>query len=231
VKTLKKIINKNLIKKVIFWIMYILILIIFCIVITQKISNNNKSVLGFRIFRVATGSMYPEYKVNDVLLIKETKISEIKIGDNIAYRGTINGNPNSVITHKIVDIETNNEGEVDIHTKGIANEIEDPIVKEEQIYGVVVKKIYTLSIINKIITSIYGFILLIVIPSIYVLAFARASVNLASSASSAVEAVVSSAANAFTLSATAPIGTAVITIIKHRRSASTLFAFFIIFSS
>jgi len=144
--------------------MYILILIIFCIVITQKISNNNKSVLGFRIFRVATGSMYPEYKVNDVLLIKETKISEIKIGDNIAYRGTINGNPNSVITHKIVDIETNNEGEVDIHTKGIANEIEDPIVKEEQIYGVVVKKIYTLSIINKIITSIYGFILVIVIP-------------------------------------------------------------------
>ena len=144
--------------------MYILILMIFCIVITQKISKNNKSILGFRIFRVATGSMYPEYKVNDVLLVKETKISEIKVGDNIAYIGTVNGEPNSVITHKVIDIETNNEGEVNIHTKGIANEIEDPIVKEEQIYGVVIKKIYTLSIINKIITSIYGFLLLIVIP-------------------------------------------------------------------
>lgn len=144
--------------------MYILILIIFCIVITQKISNNNKSVLGFRIFRVATGSMYPEYNVNDVLLVKETKISEIKVGDNIAYRGIVNEEPNSVITHKVIDIETNNEREVNIHTKGIANEIEDPIVKEEQVYGVVIKKIYTLSIINKIITSIYGFLLLIVIP-------------------------------------------------------------------
>ena len=161
---MKKLINKNSIKKVISWIMYILILIILCIVITQKISNNNQAFFGFRIFRVVTGSMYPEYKVNDILLIKEKKISEIEIGDNIAYKGTINKDSNSVITHKVIGIKPNDEGKIDIYTKGIANKVEDPIVKEEQIYGVAIKKIYTLSIINKIITSIYGFILLIVIP-------------------------------------------------------------------
>ena len=45
------------------------ILIIFCalltaVIILQKISDSNRSIGGYRIFRVITGSMEPEYQVH-----------------------------------------------------------------------------------------------------------------------------------------------------------------------
>lgn len=51
------------------------ILIIFCalltaVIILQKISDSNRSIGGYRIFRVITGSMEPEYQVGEVIICK-----------------------------------------------------------------------------------------------------------------------------------------------------------------
>lgn len=165
---MKKIINRRLIKKIVSMILYILLVMVLLVVIIQKISNNNLSFFGYRIFRVASGSMEPEYKVNDILLVKDTAAEEIKKGDNISYKKEIDGKSDLVITHKVIDIDKNFKGELDFHTKGIANTIEDPIVKEEQIYGIVIKKIYLLSFINILIHTIYGFILLVLITLIMI---------------------------------------------------------------
>jgi len=165
----RKIISINLIKKILSMILYILLIIVLCVVIIQKFSNNNLSFFGYRIFRVASGSMVPEYKVNDILLVKDTAAKDIRVGDNISYTKEINEETYSIITHKVIAIDENFKNELDFHTKGIANTLEDPIVKEEQIYGVVVRKLYLLSVINRLINTVYGFILLVIIPLVLII--------------------------------------------------------------
>lgn len=144
-------------------IVTLFILIIIGIIITQRIFNNNVSVLGYRIFTVATGSMEPEYKVMDILFVKESKESQIKVGDDVVYLGKGGTFDGKIITHRVIEIEKENDI-VSFHTKGIANDIEDPIVYYDQIYGKVIYKGVVLSFVNKIINNPIGFYLLIVIP-------------------------------------------------------------------
>lgn len=157
-------INKNSIKKIISSIIYTVLIIVLCVVLMQKLSNNRISFWGYRIFKVISESMMPEYKINDILLVKDIKTENIKIGDNLSYLKEMSKGVNVIITHKVVGIEKDRNGNRLFHTKGIANITEDPVVKEEQIYGVVVNKIYSLSVINKLINNIFGFILLVFVP-------------------------------------------------------------------
>lgn len=166
---MKKIINKDLIKKNVSAIIYTILIIVLCIVVLQKVSNNNLSLFGYRIFRVISESMVPEYNINDILLVKDIEAKDIKIGDNISYSKEVNGNSDAIITHKVVNIEKDSNGELFFCTKGIANTLEDPIVKEEQIYGIVINKVYSLSLINKLINNIFGFIILVFIPLLLII--------------------------------------------------------------
>lgn len=153
---------KNIIKAIIYMILILLLLI----VLTQRITGNEKSFLGYKIFRVISASMYPEYKINDILLVKDEAIENINVGDNIVYIGDSEMGVNAPITHKVIDIEIDEKSQRLFHTKGIANSAEDPIVKPKQIYGVVKVKMYFLSFVSKIINNIYGFIVVIIIPII-----------------------------------------------------------------
>ena len=158
---------KNIIKKITKSIIYIVLIIILLIILVQRFTNNEKSLLGYKIFRVATESMVPEYYINDVILVQEVDLSEIKENDNITYLGKIEDGIQVPITHKVIKIEESEEGNLIFHTKGIVNDIEDPIVKEEQIYGVVIFKMHILSFINRLINNIFGFILLIFVPLMF----------------------------------------------------------------
>ena len=108
--------------------------------------------------------MEPEYNINDILLVKEINLKEIKVGDNITYLGKIDDSSYAPITHRVINIEEKMDGTLIFYTKGLANIIEDPAVFEDQIYGVVVSKLYILSIINKLVNNMFGYILLIFIP-------------------------------------------------------------------
>jgi len=166
---MKKIVNKSLIKKIIDILICAILIIVLFVVGIQKISNNRLSFFGYRIFRVVSESMTPEYEINDILLVKNTDVENIEIGNDISYLKKFNEDVEIIITHRIVNIEKNSEGELIFHTKGIANSIEDSIVTEEQIYGIVITKIYTLSFIVKLINNIYGFILLVFIPLLVII--------------------------------------------------------------
>ena len=52
------------------------------------------------------------------------------------------------------------------HTKGIANLVEDPVVSQEQIYGVVVYKPIILSWLYGLISNKFAFFCLIIVPLI-----------------------------------------------------------------
>ena len=143
------------------------ILIIFCIalilvVVWQIITDNNESIGGYRLFRIVSGSMVPEYNVDEVVVCKDTNVEKIKVGDIIVYRGKTGELTNRLIMHEVIDI---NQGEEQLvfHVKGIQNTTGDPDVLASQILGVVVHKSNILTWLYHLATSTYSSFVIIVI--------------------------------------------------------------------
>lgn len=142
----------------------IIILAIVAVIVVQRISNNTNALLGYRIFTIVTESMVPKYEVGDVILVGEKNITEIQVGEDVAYMGKVGSFAEKIVTHQVIDIQTDENGELIFHTKGIANDTEDPTIKGDQIYGVVQSKLKIMSFLNGIINNMYGMYFLIVIP-------------------------------------------------------------------
>ena len=161
---MKKIILKVL--KYFFIIIFILFISMVCL---QRFSNNRIAVFNFRLFTVISGSMEPKYKIGDVLVAVETKPEDIKVGDAISYLGNKNSFKDKVITHEVIKIEKDKQGKYYFHAKGLANAIEDPVVSEDQLYGVVKYRVITLSFIYKIVGTPIGFFIFVVLPILYII--------------------------------------------------------------
>lgn len=144
---------------VIFFVLFIII------VVVQRVSNNSFAVGGFRVFTVVSESMYPKYKIGDILIVETELPENIKKGDSLCYLGEANEFADKVITHEVIDIQKGEKGaEYQFITKGIANEFEDPIVEEHQVYGVVRYKTVFFSFISRVANNKYGFFILVFLP-------------------------------------------------------------------
>ena len=164
---LNKIRNNKALKiigNILYYLLVIFIVLILLVVILQRVTKNNASIGGIRIFNIVTESMVPEYKVGDILISKSTSLDKIKVGDDIVYLGNKDTFTGKVVTHSVIDIEKNEDGTYLFHTKGIANTAEDPVVSGSQVYGVIIYKTVILSFISKIINNLYGFYFLIFTP-------------------------------------------------------------------
>lgn len=136
-------------------------------ILVQKIGDN-KSIGGYRIFTILTGSMKGVYDINDVVLVKEVDKKTLKVGDDIAYLGEKDSYKGKIVTHRIINIENKNNQMI-IHTKGVSNILEDPVITNNKIYGKVESKLTFISLINKIIKNKYGFFFLIFVPLVLVI--------------------------------------------------------------
>ena len=148
--------------KVVFTIFLIFALIV---VLIQKFFNN-KSIMGYRVFSVASESMKEEYSIGDIIVIKEVEASELKVGDNVTYigkKGVLNG---LVITHKIMSIRKENNDYYYI-TKGTSNEVEDPEISYQQIYGKVIYKTIVFSYVGRLMSNVYSYYALFTIVGLY----------------------------------------------------------------
>ena len=153
--------------KILKTIIIIVMFLYLAFIIVQRISGN-QSILGYRIFTVATGSMIPKYNINDVLAIKQINTDELKVGDDVTYLGNrydVNG---KIVTHRIIDIKTENGKKIYI-TKGINNTVEDTAIEASQIYGKVIGKIPIVTQINHTIKNQYGFFFLIFLPIVIII--------------------------------------------------------------
>ena len=153
----------NIIWNIIYSILVVFVVLILLVVIVQRISNNNMSLGGFKIYNIITESMVPKYKVGDILVSKNVEPKEIKVGDDIVYLGESGSFAGKIVTHQVVNIEEEN-GELKIHTKGIANEEEDPVIKASQVKGKIVYKIISLSLIAKIVNNLTSFYFALFVP-------------------------------------------------------------------
>ena len=134
--------KSRLIKRILTIIIYILLIPIILwnlIIMVQTIKNPNEtpSVYGIKTFCIISGSMEPDIQINDVVVIKEGPQNEINKGDIITF--DVKG---ETITHRITNIEVDENGELIYTTKGDANNIEDETkITFEDIEGKYIGKI------------------------------------------------------------------------------------------
>lgn len=164
---MKKILeNKTLgiIFKIIKILLTLAVVFVVSIILIQRIFNNNVSLFGYRIFTIVSGSMDPEYKILDVIVSRTKEISEIEVGDDLVYIGRTGTFEGKIVTHRVIKIEMEDNKKA-FYTQGIANTGVDPVVYEDQIYGVVLHKSVILSFASKLVSHPLGFMLLILVPA------------------------------------------------------------------
>ena len=150
-------------KKILSIIVTILLVLVFFVILVQKLSNNRFNLGGYGIYTIASGSMEPEYKVKDLILASRTDPNEIKVGDDIVYLGKLESVAGKIVTHRVIS-KSERDGKLYFSTKGISNELTDPEIDDTQILGVVKGKLHILSFCSHIINSSLGLLLVIVIP-------------------------------------------------------------------
>ena len=141
-------------KKVIYYLVTIFIVIVIFINIFSFL---NISLFGFRIFKVASGSMIPYLNVGDVILIK--KSDNYKKGDVVTYKES----KKAYVTHRIVSI--NNKKVI---TRGDTNNVDDEAINKEMILG---KVIYRFRYIPLVLSKPITWCLLFVIGTLFIVVF------------------------------------------------------------
>jgi len=115
--------TSKIISEIVTWLLVILIVLMSISLISMKITGGPPTILGHRMFIVLSGSMEPTIKTGSVVFVKPVESGSLAAGDVITFRGF--GDPNNLVTHRIVSIEGEAAGTAYI-TKGDANEVEDP---------------------------------------------------------------------------------------------------------
>lgn len=153
----------NVFIKIIKAIVTLFIIFVVSIIFIQRISDNKITLGGIGIYTIITPSMVPKYNIGDMVITKKVAPSSLKVKDDAIYMGEKSDFKGKIVTHQIIDIE-NKDGKLYFHTKGINNDLEDPLVSESQIMGKVIYKSIILSFISKIVNNSYGFYFVIFIP-------------------------------------------------------------------
>ena len=154
----------KIIGNILYYIAFLFIVLILLLVAIQRFSNNQIALGGFRMFNILTGSMEPDYKVGDVLISKEIDPADIQLGDDIVYEGKEEPFTDLIVTHRVVDLNEEEDGTYKFITRGLANDVDDPIITESQVYGKIIYKVRSFSLLSKAINNMYVFFFVIFIP-------------------------------------------------------------------
>jgi len=90
-------------------------------------------ILGAVPLTVLTGSMMPNYRPGDIVVVQPTPVDELMVGDVITFQA-ISGNP-ELTTHRVVAIDRVGTQVVSVTTRGDANNVDDLSLIPDQIKG------------------------------------------------------------------------------------------------
>ena len=151
----------KIILRVIKSIVTLFLFVILVIVAFQKFTHNKVTIGNLYIFQIVSESMLPEYRIGDIIVVKKTKIEDLKVGDDVTYLGSAKNFDGLTITHRIIDIRVE-DGKRYFTTKGMSNYIEDPEISEENIYGKVIYHTILFSFVGRLMTNIVIYYLLFI---------------------------------------------------------------------
>jgi signal peptidase I len=84
------------------------------------------AALGYQRYVIVSGSMTGTYDRGSIVFDKEAPVADLKVGDPITYQPPPGASPEKLITHRIVWIGQDKQGEALFRTKGDANATADP---------------------------------------------------------------------------------------------------------
>lgn len=152
------------------WIITFILLVIAGVMLISKINIPG----AFQTFLVQSGSMSPTIKTGDLIMVKP--MNNYIPGDVI----TFNNSKNQKVTHRIVNIKTENNVQK-IFTKGDANKVlDDGYIYSNQVIGKVNYQIPYLGNLVFFSKTLPGLIVLIFIPTLLIIIgeFKKISKNL-----------------------------------------------------
>lgn len=145
----------------------------FCaFVAVQVIANGYVSVAGYSFFRVVTPSMEPTLCVNEIIITDAVPMEQVKADDIVSFRSQSADMFGTIITHRVMEIHTDENGETCFLTKGDANlSVDGRYVVKSNFVG---KMVWSsgdsiLSSVFTFISSKQGFIACVVLPCLLLL--------------------------------------------------------------
>ncbi len=115
------------------------ILIMNCVLIVKGLVNEDEvpGVFGRTPLIVLTDSMYPEIKSGDIIICKDISPEDVKEGDVISFFDPEDKNGVAVVTHRVIEIITDDDGKLYFRTKGDNNNAQDKAsVPAENLVGI-----------------------------------------------------------------------------------------------
>ena len=129
----------------------VLFVILIFFILLNILSMNNKSLFGFRIYRVISGSMQPALQIGDVIIIKKA--------NNYAEKEIITyDNGLTTITHRIKSINGD-----EIITEGDANDAPDKPITKDRILGKYFFRISTFSVFSIMLTGKTVYLIMVLV--------------------------------------------------------------------
>ena len=123
----------------------------------------------FGAYVIISPSMEPNIHVRDAIVTMRKDENKIKKGDIITYISKDPSHYGIRITHRVIGI-FDNDGGIAYRTKGDNNNVEDSkLVNHGDVLGKVMLRIPYIGYIQEFLTTIYGWILLIVCPCVYII--------------------------------------------------------------
>lgn len=135
--------------------------LIIMFLVVSKVQGDTPTLFGYQMYFIRTGSMEPYLEPGDVIISKKYDGGELLSGENgdvVTYHGYV-GNRAELITHRVIDVEGDK-----IITQGDANNAADSPITKNEIEAVMVHKAVVIDKVYKVISTTWGFWLLIFAP-------------------------------------------------------------------
>ena len=138
-------------------------LIAIAFIVFMRISGGIPSLFGYNLFVIVSPSMEPEICIGDIIISKEYDGEDLEVGQVVTYLGREGDVAGKIVTHKVVSVSEDGET---ITTRGVANSGNDPDIVKSDIKSVMVYKTFLIGKIYSVISTTWGFLLLILVPMI-----------------------------------------------------------------
>lgn len=167
----------KLISTIISWTVFALLVICAIFLLYYFIATKVYTMSGgkyepkFSLYTIISGSMIPNINVYDVVIdVRVDEPEDIEIGDVITFYSDSPELRGGTITHRVISIIKNSDGSYNYQTKGDNNLVEDSAtVPYEKVIGKVALRIPQLGRVQFFLASSFGWLLLIMIPALYII--------------------------------------------------------------
>ena len=167
----------KLISTIISWTVFVLLVICAAFLLYYFVATKVFVYFGskyepkFSLYTIISPSMTPNINVYDVIVdVRVDNPEDIEIGDVITFYSDSPELHGGTITHRVISIIKDSEGNYSYQTKGDNNLVEDSTtVPYDKIVGKVALRIPQLGKVQFFLASSYGLLLLIMIPALYII--------------------------------------------------------------